>query len=89
MLRGCCRRNIECKPLKGVPYDLKAYLPLVKYVEEKLMHDWSPEEIARTELAAARVKGLKPSHDCKAETDALPLSPLFATWPANQTKDLE
>ena len=41
-------------------------------------------ETAKTELAAARAKGLKPTRDCKAEADALAQYPPLAPWPANK-----
>jgi acid phosphatase (class A) len=41
-------------------------------------------ETARTELAAARAKGLKPTRDCKAETNALAQYPPLVPWPANK-----
>jgi len=41
-------------------------------------------EIARTELATVRAKGLKPTRDCKAEAEALAQYPLLAPWPANK-----
>ena len=41
-------------------------------------------ETARTELAAARAKGLKPTRDCKAEAEALAQYPPLAPWPANK-----
>jgi len=41
-------------------------------------------EAARTELAAARAKGLKPIRDCKAEAEALSQYPPLAPWPANK-----
>lgn len=41
-------------------------------------------DAARTELEAARSKGLKPVRDCKAEAEALTLYPPNAPWPANK-----
>ena len=41
-------------------------------------------ESARTELTAARARGLKPVRDCKAETDALAEYPQLAPWPAGK-----
>ena len=41
-------------------------------------------ESARSEIAAARAKGLKPVRDCKAEADALAEYPQQAPWPANK-----
>lgn len=41
-------------------------------------------ESARSELAAARAKGLKPGRDCQAEAASLALYPQQAPWPANK-----
>jgi acid phosphatase (class A) len=41
-------------------------------------------ESAKTEFAAARAKGLKPTRDCKAEADALAQYPQLTPWPANK-----
>jgi len=41
-------------------------------------------DAARTELEAARSKGLKSVRDCKAEAEALTRYPPNAPWPANK-----
>jgi len=41
-------------------------------------------ESAKTEFAAVRAKGLKPTRDCKAEASALAQYPQLAPWPANK-----
>jgi acid phosphatase (class A) len=41
-------------------------------------------DLAASELAAVRAKGLKPARDCKAEADALAQYPQQAPWPADK-----
>ena len=41
-------------------------------------------DLAGSELAAVRAKGLKPARDCKAEADALAQYPQQAPWPADK-----
>ena len=41
-------------------------------------------EAARKELESARARGLQPTRDCQAESDALKEYPSLAPWPANK-----